>query len=162
MILQLRRGPEALLGDFKSGSRAVEGFVFPEDDNAYEDGTLIDTDKAWHAIHFILSGTVYDAYLPEGFLLGGTEIGDELAYGPARYLNVSEVKKVAQYLQALPEDVIQAQFDYKALHKNDIYPSIWDRTDTADLEYIADYYEEIRDFMLDAAKASEIVVLAMT
>jgi len=50
----------------------------------FEAGKSLDIDKAWHSIHFLLTGAAWEA---DGLIFGGTEIGedgDDWGYGPPR------------------------------------------------------------------------------
>jgi len=94
-----------------------------------EDRVSFDVDKAWHAVHFTLTGdTDSTAGLLGQVVLGGVEFGDEVGYGPARWLPASAVSDVASALAKLTPEEFERRVDFAALHRNDIYPSIWDRS----------------------------------
>ena len=59
-----------------------------------------DIDKAWQAIHYILTETVNSGYYPRSFLLlGGDQIGTiDLGYGPARAFKSDQVKEIYDML----------------------------------------------------------------
>src|SRR5262245_46999099 len=63
----------------------VEDFIQEEYDNPESECYL---GKAWHALHFILTGTPWDGDEPLCLaVLCGTPIGEvDVGYGPARYL----------------------------------------------------------------------------
>ena len=122
-------------------------------------------DKAWHAIHFLLTGTAWGGDPPLNFIAaGGTEIGDDLGYGPARGLTSAEVRTLASALKALPRDSLLQRFDPAALTAAEIYPDIWDRAPEEDdtRGYVAEYYEQLRSFILDAAAAGEALLISIT
>ena len=53
-------------------------------------------EKYWHELHYLLTGKTGDAPAPLGdAILGGTPIGDDLGYGPARFLAPEEVRAVS-------------------------------------------------------------------
>ena len=53
-------------------------------------------DKAWGGLHYLLCGVMDAGRESVGLaVLGGTKIGDDHGYGPARYLSASRVKTVA-------------------------------------------------------------------
>src|SRR4051812_5134842 len=61
-----------------------------------------DVDKAWHGIHFLLTGTEWEGDGPLAFMLqGGREISEELGYGPPHGFTSSEVKEIDAALRAL-------------------------------------------------------------
>jgi Domain of unknown function (DUF1877) len=129
MTLQLRRAPDGVLGQLPTKGDATFEFLCPQDDSspAYEDGSIVDIDKTWHAIHYLLTRCPDEADLPAGFLVGGTPIGDDLGYGPARIFKSNEVQEVAALMHRLPEDFVQSELKFSELQAADIYPTIWDR-----------------------------------
>src|SRR5690348_12146296 len=68
-------------------------------DAAYEGRgrDLVDVDKAWHCLHFLLTGTAWGGEPPLNFVaIGGTEIGEEdVGYGPARGFASQELRVIA-------------------------------------------------------------------
>lgn len=69
-------------------------------------------DKEWHGIHFLLTG---DAWSTDGeycsIVFGGTEIGPDISYGPARMLTAQQVADIASKLQALSLDDLRSRFN---------------------------------------------------
>lgn len=121
---------------------------------------IVDVDKAWHGIHFILTGEQYGG---EGYLahviMGGVPIGEEdVGYGPARGMSASEVKEVASAIRQVSETDFRAKFDPAALSSADIYPQIWDEGDDA-LDYVAENFLETKRFYQTAAEQGLAVVL---
>ena len=81
----------------------VESFIYPDDE---ENENCIDIDKAWHDIHFMLTGEQYEGDPPlSNVIFSSAVIGDDVGYGPARYLTAAEVAEVAAALRALPNPV---------------------------------------------------------
>jgi len=121
-----------------------------------EDRVSFDVDKAWHAVHFTLTGdTDSTAGLLGQVVLGGVEFGDEVGYGPARWLPAPAVSDVASALAKLTPEEFERRVDFAALLRNDIYPSIWDRDPVAEelMEYVCGGYGRIRDGYIAAASA---------
>lgn len=122
----------------------------------------LDVDKAWHAIHFLLTGVAWDGEPPLNFIAGGgTEVGEELGYGPARSLTSVEVRTLAAALEVIPRESLLQRFDPSALTAAEIYPNIWDRPDEEDdtRGYVGEYYEQLRAFILDAATGGEALLI---
>jgi hypothetical protein len=127
----------------------VESFIYPEDE---EHEKNIDIDKAWHGIHFLLAGDAWGGELPlANVVLGGTEIGDDVGYGPAKYLTADQVKIAADALMEITAEVLRSRFVASALSENEIYPEIWQDSDDDALEYLSTWFETLRDYYLDAA-----------
>jgi hypothetical protein len=78
-----------------------------------EEHPMIDLDKAWNGIHFLLTQTAWEGDPPLNFLLlGGTQIGDiDVGLGPARALMSADVTAVDEALKPLDEAVLRSKFD---------------------------------------------------
>lgn len=127
---------------------AVEDFIYPEDE---EHENCMDVDKAWHGIHFLLSGDPWGGNLPlANVVLGGTEIGDDVGYGPARYITADDVRTVADAISDVTPQELAKRYDPSALKKHEIYPEIWDEGEGA-VEYLTSWYQSLREYYLDAA-----------
>src|SRR5688572_4637046 len=79
-------------------------------DSAYEDrrSDFVDVDKAWHCLHFLLTGTAWEGDPPLNFIVaGGSEVGDEdVGYGPARGFSSPEVRAIADALDGIDHTVL--------------------------------------------------------
>lgn len=86
--------------------------------------TFVDVDKAWHCLHFLLTGTADGGEPPLNFILtGGEAVGDEdVGYGPARVLLAAEVAKIAKALESIDVRWLAARFDAAAMDRLEIYP----------------------------------------
>lgn len=104
--------------------------VYEEIDASYnqpEQG-FVDLDKAWHCLHFLLTGSAQGGSGPLSFLLqGGTPVGSEDlgGYGPARVLRPLEVAALAEALAPITQAQLLARFDLKKLEKLEVYPGRW-------------------------------------
>jgi hypothetical protein len=124
----------------------------------------IDLDKAWHGIHFLLTGQADGGEAPLAWAITGGEIlGDDpeeydQGYGPALFLTTEQVQAVAQALSNLSKDEFAARFDAKAMAKKDIYPNIWERDSQEALDYLLHYYEILVAFYQHAAARNLAVI----
>ena len=135
---------------------AVHSYLFPEDG---EFPDCLDVDRAWHGLDYLLGGESWDgegAGAAAKAVLGGTEIGDDLGYGPVRYLTVAQVKEVADAISQIGREELARRFDAQAMAKAGIYA--FDLQDT-DLEHFALYYEELKRYYEDAAKNGNAMLL---
>jgi hypothetical protein len=136
---------ETLIADPSS----VEAFIYPEGDGC---NNGIDVDKAWHGIHFLLTGDAWGGEPPlANVVLGGTEIGDDVGYGPARYLTADEVRAAADALKDIAPDVLRSRYVAMDLSENEIYPEIWDDPDDDAIGYLMSCYQTLRDYYIDAS-----------
>lgn len=123
---------------------------------------FLDLDKAWHGLHWLLTGSVDDTSTPTGqAVLGGSEIGEDWGYGPPRLLRPDDVRRVAEALGALTADDLRARFDASAMAAAGVYPFIWDEEDVFD-DYLAPSYELLRDFYARAASRGDAVLAVLT
>lgn len=137
----------------------------PPPELEFADGEVSDTDldKAWHGIHFLLTGSDWEGDPPLNFLVaGGTPVGDiDVGYGPARVFRSNEVAEIYKALGNLQEDDLRQRFQPDVMTKKDIYPTIWDRNpkDDDSLGYLLEYFAKLKKFVSDAAdKGLGIVV----
>ena len=123
---------------------------------------FLDLDKAWHGVHWLLTGSADDTTTPAGqAILGGTEIGEDWGYGPPRLLRPDEVRRVADALAAHSAEDLRTRFDATAMTAADMYPFIWDEEDVFD-EYLAPSYESLREFYARAASRGDAVLAVLT
>jgi hypothetical protein len=117
----------------------------------------ISLDKAWHGLHYLLSGAAEPAPGPLGqAVFGGTEIGEDLGYGPARCFTVTEVSAIAQAFQAPDlEAAMHGRFDPAKMTSLGIYPGGWDTNGDA---WLIDAFHTLRDFYTEASEAGQAVV----
>ncbi len=162
MCMLLRRCDADTMARLRAEPDTAGAFAAPQDYQAVPEGELVDLDKAWHAIHFLLSGSPDSTTVPEGALFAGEELGGDLGLGPARLLSEHDTRFFAAYLASKPDDFVEKTLDFAALEAADIYPDIWDRRDAEDIEYVATYFRSLKELVLEAAvNDNGIVVLMM-
>lgn len=155
MIGHFRRLEESGIGELASCDEdEMASRLFGEDEPEAD----LDVDKAWHAIHFLLCGSADEASGPLGSaILGGTPIGPDLGYGPARWLSADQVRAVAK---ALPEPAeLISRYDSQALTDADVYPQIWDEPDDEISDFLGSHYEALRRFYAQAAAENQAMLL---
>lgn len=138
----------------------IDGYLYPNDGDD-EPENYIDVDKAWNGIHYLLTGTAFEGEPPLSWaILGGKEVGDDVGYGPARFLTADQVKNISQ---ALPDlEVFKAGFSPKEMDESEIYPDgIWERDGEEALEYLVDNYKRMVEFYQSAASRNDWVILWM-
>jgi hypothetical protein len=120
-------------------------------------GHNISIDKAWHGLHYLLCGMPEPAPGPLGqAVFGGTEIGEDQGYGPARYFTPSQVDEIAAALQSPSlEPELHARFDAAAMTQLGIYPGVWEPDDH---NWLIDAFHTVRDFYVAASEAEQAVV----
>src|SRR5262245_14008087 len=168
MIAYFRRLPNRDIERLLAEPELVPGYLYLGDQIEAEEGfgpfVELDTDKAWHGIHFLLTGSVEGDDRPECFIFtAGRWVGNEddvgLPYGPARGFPSSEVKQIAEVLAAADEAKLRSRFDPHVMTREQVYPAagIWEEDDA--LGYLIDNYTKLREFIMDAAQADEALMV---
>lgn len=126
-------------------------------------GEELDLEKAWHGLHFLLTGTADGGTEPACYLLDGGEwLGDEDDVH-ARLLQPVQVRAFAEHLASLTSDELIRRFDPERMTKLRIYPEIWQRSENEDAphEYLLTAFGELRDFVGAAAAAGDTLVVCL-
>jgi len=120
-------------------------------------GHSVSLDKAWHGLHYLLCGKPDPAPGPFGqAVFGGTEIGEDQGYGPARCFSPVQVAEIAAALQSPSlESELHARFDAEVMTQMGIYPGVWE---TDDHDWLIDAFRTLRDFYAAASQAQQAVV----
>jgi len=166
MIGNLRRLGDADLKRLLEDPELVADYLDDESSAGFGPSADVDVDKAWHGIHFLLTGTAWEGDPPLNFLVtGGAEIGDvDVGYGPARGFGSAEVAQLASALGALPSSEVRRRFLPDRMMELDVYPSIWDRDPEEDdtVGYLLAYYEDLRAFVSEAAAEGQALLVYLT
>lgn len=126
------------------------------------DTVSFDLDKAWHAVHAVLSGSAWETGPgAASAVLGGQEFGDDLGYGPARYLPPELVAEIAEALAALGREEFVSRIDPDALAAMDVYPGIWDEPIDEITEYVGSAYETLYAAYASAAAAGQAMIVTL-
>lgn len=136
----------------------IDGYLHPDDGDS-DPPNYVDVDKAWHGIHYLLTGRADVGAEPLSWaVMGGEEIGEEIGYGPARFLEPELVRSIAAWL---PDDsVFKSRFDPQAMERARIYPEvIWVRDDMDALDYLVENYRELVAFYKSAAERGDGAIL---
>ena len=67
----------------------------------------VSLEKAWHGLHFLLTGDAWGGSGWRAFLLhGGSEQGEDMGYGPSRIFEPEEVVAIQQMLDGISADAL--------------------------------------------------------
>lgn len=153
MIGNFRRVRGEVLDDLLANPDAITAVLYERE---APEADALDIDKAWHGLHFLLTGDAWDGEPPLNFIVGGgAPIGDvDVGYGPARGFAPDEVRAIAAALAPITEATLRARFDPGAMMDEDIYPTIWDRPAEEDdtLGYLVDYFSPLKAFVTETAE----------
>jgi len=136
----------------------LPGFLYQE----REDTTPLsatDIDKAWHGLHYLLTGTAYGGALPlADAILGGEEFGEEMDYGPARLLAAPKVAAIAEALAALGPEQLKARYNPQDMDAKQIYPAIWEGDGDTGFDYLLDYFYTLQAYFAGVAGQGKAVI----
>ena len=128
-------------------------------------GEMISLDKAWHGLHFLLTGRAEGGREPACFLLkGGTELGENDDVD-ARLLDTEQVQWFAEHLASLTTEELTRRFDPQRMTELRIYPDpIWKRPEEEDEPrgYVLGAFADLREFVGSAAAAGDAVVVCIS
>jgi hypothetical protein len=119
-----------------------------------EEGLTLE--KSWHSLHYLLTGTAgeTDSVLGKA-ILGGTEIGPDVGFGPARYLEPSEVKKVAKSLKMVSKKDLISRFDLETMKAAKVYAC----RDEGELQRAQEYFTQVCNYYKEAAARGDAMLL---
>jgi hypothetical protein len=147
--------PKRLL-EFKVDATGLHDYLEADDDR------LIDLDKSWHGIHYLLTGAAGPTSELLGcVIMGGMEIGEDLGMGPPRYLEASDVRKIASALTNMSDEILRARFDPQKMDVLDIYPTIWARDGEEGFDYLRDFFCDLVRGYVEAADRGDAMLIMM-
>jgi uncharacterized protein DUF1877 len=127
-----------------------------------ENRNSIDLDKAWQGVHWLLTGTDFGGEPPLCYIVtGGEEVSfTDFCYGPPRTLTSKQVAEWDDALSKISEDELAKRFDATAMLAADIYPSIWEESDS--LDYLMDGYRNLKEFVARAKQENSGMIVYLT
>lgn len=161
MIGNLFRVSTKELDEFLKDSSLLEDRIYADDDSSLID--MLDLDKAWEAIYYLLTGRpiseMEHAQPPMSWcMLSGHIIDEEqnLGYGPAHYITAEQVQQLNKELDKITTDTLRKKYDGKKMNAAGVYPEVWE--DSESIDYVMDYFEQLKEFYQVAAKEGKAVV----
>ena len=145
---------------FRANPDSLEEFLNDQFESE-EPTNIVDVDKAWHCIHFMLTGQADGGDEPLSWaILGGEETGGDAGYGPARILTPDQVRTLSSALASIDKVAFSSRYDPLAMKRADVYLSeMCVRDGDEALVYIVDNYLALTDFYRDAAERGDGAVL---
>lgn len=128
------------------------------DEETVDPSRTLDLHKHWDALRWLLTRVSPPGVDLGSVIIGGTELGPDFSYGPARLLEPDEVRHLETMLRAVPTATLQAAFDVRALDADSVYPRIWDEDPGELWDETARYLEALREFLATAAGAGAAVL----
>ena len=143
-----------------------EDEIFEEVEDWNEEAEiLLDIDKMWDVLHFVLTGV--DSSEPiEGNPLSEAVVGETSLEEVSEFIAYIEKDRVADIISALENfdmDAALENFSMEACKKAELYPNIWDYDDEEEdiKEEIRDYFHEMIDFYKQILEANGNVLVTI-
>lgn len=139
-----------------------------EDADVFDELTQVDDpklesvslEKAWHGLHFLMTGTAWEGKGPLGFLVTGGELLEDLdaGYGPPRLFSAKQVVEIVDAMKQLDHDQLWSRFDAQAMENEGIYPGVWDEPKEELREEYTMHFDSLEN-LLQSAMASKHGIL---
>ena len=128
MIANYQYLPDNELEQIKGLSNQEDDLLDFAEDSADTHDILIDIDKMWDVLVFVMTGFSSSEFLNDNPLreavLGVTPLEDVSEY--IAYTEKSRIAAISQALESFDIDRAMADFSMEACKKADLYPNIWD------------------------------------
>jgi Domain of unknown function (DUF1877) len=148
MVLYLRRVTKDELSTIGENLSILDEFMFDED--AVDGGDVIDFDKAWHALHFMLTGSaggtdsVLSLLINEYEKIGGDGEWDEgFSIIPADRIAAFQAE-----FSLLPDEELCGRYDPQAMENEQVYMADYFVEEGAEgVEYVMQWMPNFRQFL---------------
>lgn len=128
MIANYQYLPDNELEQIKALSNQEDDLLDFAEDSADTHDIIIDIDKMWDALLFVMTGFSSSEFLDDNPLreavLGVTPLEDVSEY--IAYTEKSRIAAISQALEEFDMDKALKDFSIEACKKADLYPNIWD------------------------------------
>lgn len=138
----------------------LQEFIFGD----VNENNSINIDKAWHAIHFTLTGCPFggdnDNIFSKLVLSGNIfmEIDEEL---PTMLITANDVKKLSEAMDNLQEQKFRERFNISEMLENSIYPVMNDENEEEFFDYVWSNLIELKKFMKEAANEGQVMIFCI-
>lgn len=118
---------------------------------------MVDLHKSWQILHYVLTGTPDSGPAPLNLLLvGGEDVGDDLGYGPARFIEPRLMQDFARALSAFDLNIALGRISPARMAAAGVYGADFDddedAADFSDLtKEVALYFQSLKEFAFTAA-----------
>lgn len=121
----------------------------------------VSLEKAWHGLHYLLTGETWEGEGPLAFLLaGGEQLGDD-EESPVRWFNPEETARIHEALDGVSDAQLWSRFDAQELEQEGIYPGIWDEPEEDLQEEYFGYFHELKQVVAAATLNGQGLVVSL-
>ncbi len=152
MVIYLRRAGDADLDRLVADPSVFEDFLFEE---GVENLDFLDLGEAWHALHYLLTGSADDVGHVLGIIIAALpELGaDENGEGGIGLIAPDLMKAFADALDAQSDTAFARRFDARAMMKADVY--LADTFGSDALDYILQGLPALRQFAAQCRRTGD-------
>ncbi len=153
MISNLKKVSSAELNKLLEDPSELTKVLYENEDES----SHYDLDKAWHAIHYMLNGSVWEVSSIAGELFLGGELVSEqdVGYGPARYFDANKVSEIYSELDKISIEDLFSKYT-AMLEQSEIYPGFEDSAE--DRDYINYYFSGVKEFCKKAVQENMCLI----
>ncbi|MEO1222351.1 MAG: YfbM family protein [Pseudomonadota bacterium] len=121
-------------------------FIQPE--AGWETAPIIDLDKEWHALHFLLAQSAGSTEDPLSLILGNYEsIGPDNGYGPAFLITSEKLRAFSEAAKKLNERDLAERYNTKAMMSQYVYlADMYDEEGEEGIGFLKAKLDELRKF----------------
>jgi hypothetical protein len=138
-----------------------EGGAFGGSQQATATASSVSLEKAWHGLHYLLTGEVWEGTGPLGFLLSGGEDQNGDEESGVRFFEPRETAQIYKALSAVTDDALWSRFDAGEMEAQEIYPGIWDEDEDELKEEYLMYFAELKKVVHAAATSGQGLVVSI-
>jgi len=121
-------------------------------------------EKAWHGLHYLLTGDAWGGEAPLNFIVGGGEEieGADSGYGPPRTFSPEETRALHEAMAPITHDELWSRYDAMAMTSEGIYPTIWDEPeDDLKGEYTM-YFDQAKQRIANAVSCGNGLLVSLS
>ncbi len=155
MVWVMARASDDDVATLRADPEAIYNFVNSEEASA--SGRMLDFDKQWHAVHFLLTGSADVSPGPLSLILGTfEEVGPDLGYGPARLIPAAAIRTFHAALSERSDDEWARRYDADRAIVEQVYiaDTLADEGEEA-LEFLQADVARLRSFIGAAVDAND-------
>jgi len=153
MIIYLQRATPDELAQLKASPDRWDEFEFKHSED------VVDFDKSWHALHFMLTGEAEGTGNPLGIIV---EDGEEFgvgSHGNVTWISPERMRAFNAALRALDDDTLASRYDPAAMVAQDIYlADMFANEGQGALDYVLESVPVLRKLAASCASARDGVI----
>jgi hypothetical protein len=121
----------------------------------------ISLEKAWHGLHYLLTGEVWEGTGPLAFLLAGGQHVDDDEDNGVRWFSPEEAAQIHQALSGVSDDQLWTRYDAEQMEQLEVYPGIWDEPEEELQEEYLMYFQQLKQLVAAAAESRQGLLVTL-